>query len=30
MVRDAGFEIVETGNYPDKTPSRFIVARKPG
>lgn len=28
MVRSAGFEIVETGLYPPKTPSRFIVARK--
>ena len=25
----AGFEIVESGNYPAHPPSRFIVARKP-
>ena len=30
MVTEAGFEIVETGNYPAKTPSRYIVARKIG
>ena len=29
-VRHAGFEIIETGNYPDAPPRRFIVARKPG
>ncbi len=28
MIRRAGFEIVETGLYPPKTPSRFVVARK--
>lgn len=28
MVRDAGFEIVETGDYPAKPRSHFIVARK--
>lgn len=28
LVRSAGFEIVETGLYPPKTPSRFVVARK--
>ena len=28
LIRDAGFEIVETGLYPPKTPSRFVVARK--
>ncbi|MEM7732231.1 MAG: class I SAM-dependent methyltransferase [Pseudomonadota bacterium] len=28
-VRAAGFEIIETGNYPDRPPRRFIVARKP-
>lgn len=27
-IRHAGFEIVETGNYPDQPPSHFIVARK--
>lgn len=29
-VRQAGFEIIETGNYPEKPPRRFLVARKPG
>ena len=24
----AGFEIIETGNYPVKPPGRYIVARK--
>ncbi len=28
MIEEAGFEIVETGTYPAKPPSRFIVARK--
>ena len=28
-VTAAGFEIVETGNYPVAPPSRYIVARKP-
>lgn len=28
MVRNAGFEIIETGNYPASAPSRYIVARK--
>ena len=28
LVRQAGFEIVETGNYPAKPPSRFIVATR--
>lgn len=28
MIAAAGFEIVETGLYPPKVPSRFIVARK--
>lgn len=28
MIREAGFEIVETGDYPTRPPSRFIVARK--
>lgn len=28
MIADAGFEIVESGNYPKKPPSRYIVARK--
>jgi len=28
LVRSQGFEIVETGNYPESPPSRFIVARK--
>jgi ubiquinone/menaquinone biosynthesis C-methylase UbiE len=27
-ISDAGFDIVETGDYPPKLPSRFIVARK--
>ena len=29
MADAAGFEIVETGNYPAAPPSRYIVARKP-
>jgi hypothetical protein len=29
-MRAAGFEIVETGNYPERPPRRFIVARRPG
>lgn len=28
MIRNAGFEIVETGDYPAKPPNHFIVARK--
>lgn len=28
LIRAEGFEIIETGNYPAKPPSRFIVARK--
>lgn len=28
LVRDAGFKIVETGNYPASPPRRFIVAKK--
>ena len=27
-IRDAGFEITETGFYPRKPPARFVVARK--
>lgn len=27
-IREAGFEIVETGNFPDDLPSRFVVARR--
>lgn len=27
-VERAGFEIIETGNYPARPPSRFLVARK--
>ncbi|WP_040172358.1 class I SAM-dependent methyltransferase [Phaeobacter piscinae] len=27
-VEQAGFEIVETGNYPASTPSRYLVARR--
>lgn len=27
-ITDAGFQILETGNYPASPPSRFIVARK--
>ena len=29
MVANAGFELVETGCYPNKSNRRFIVARKP-
>lgn len=29
-VSDAGFKIIETGNYPKAPPSRFIVAQKIG
>lgn len=28
MITDSGFEILETGCFPAKPPSRFIVARK--
>lgn len=28
MIREAGFEIIETGFYPKRSASRFIVARK--
>ncbi|MDQ2094740.1 class I SAM-dependent methyltransferase [Rhodalgimonas zhirmunskyi] len=28
-ITRAGFEIVETGLYPERPPSRFIVARRP-
>ncbi|HPD91319.1 MAG: class I SAM-dependent methyltransferase [Rhodobacter sp.] len=28
QIADAGFQIVETGNYPAAPPARFIVARK--
>ena len=28
MITDAGFEIVETGDYPAKMPNHFVVARK--
>lgn len=28
LIGSEGFEIIETGNYPAKPPSRFIVARK--
>jgi ubiquinone/menaquinone biosynthesis C-methylase UbiE len=27
-IRDAGFEILETGDYPARPPNHFIVARK--
>lgn len=27
-IQKAGFDIIETGNYPAKPPSRFVVARK--
>lgn len=27
-IREAGFEIVETGDYPAKLPNHFVVARK--
>lgn len=30
MILDAGFEILETGDYPARPPSRFIVARAMG
>lgn len=30
MIADAGFDIVETGYYPEKSRSRFVVARKAG
>lgn len=29
-ITRAGFEIIETGDYPDKPPHRLIVARRPG
>ena len=29
-ILSAGFEIIETGNFPARPPSRYIVARKPG
>ena len=29
-LRNAVFEVMETGNYPERPPRRFIVARKPG
>ncbi len=28
LIRDAGFEIVETGDYPQSPRSRFVVARR--
>lgn len=28
-LRQAGFEIIEAGNYPDAPPRRLLVARKP-
>ena len=28
LIREAGFEIIETGLYPPSAPSRFVVARK--
>jgi ubiquinone/menaquinone biosynthesis C-methylase UbiE len=28
QIRDAGFEIMETGDYPAKPPSHFVVARR--
>ncbi|KAE9632526.1 class I SAM-dependent methyltransferase [Parasedimentitalea maritima] len=28
QIRESGFEILETGNYPAKPPSRFVVARR--
>jgi ubiquinone/menaquinone biosynthesis C-methylase UbiE len=28
MVTDAGFQIIETGNYPAAPPNRYIVAKK--
>ena len=27
-IQKAGFEIIETGNYPVDVPSRYLVARK--
>ena len=29
-ITGAGFDIIETGNYPDRPARRLIVARKPG
>ncbi len=29
MMKDAGFQIVETGNYPTAPVAHFVVARKP-
>lgn len=29
-IAAAGFEIVETGNYPDRPPNRLVIARRPG
>ena len=29
-IAAAGFEIVETGNYPERPPNRLVVARRPG
>jgi len=29
-IAAAGFEIVEAGNYPDRPPSRLVIARHPG
>ena len=28
MIKNAGFEIIETGLYPPSAPSRFVVARR--
>ena len=28
QIRDAEFEIIETGDYPAKPPSHFVVARR--
>ena len=27
-ISDAGFDLIETGTYPNKPPNRFVVARK--
>ncbi len=29
-IAAAGFEIVETGNYPERPPNRLVIARRPG
>jgi ubiquinone/menaquinone biosynthesis C-methylase UbiE len=29
-IAAAGFDIIETGNYPERPPSRLVIARHPG